>query len=359
MPALCGPGAGQGARLSPSLHVIIRSAAERTAAYCCADLVRQTSASQVERVESAPFWRTLREGLQRGQASGAEWVLSVDADVIPAPDTVARIQPWLAKADGQVGVITCMIQDKFMGGMRFGGVRIYRGAALTDMLEVMPPSGADVRPETATINASLKRGWREQQTPEMLGLHDFEQYYRDIYRKAFLHMQKHGYMAARFLPAWKEQAVLDPDFRAALAGAGDALFEMSEVDCDATHAAYQPAAALKRVGLVEKSDLQFDDQRYRREVEAWQVAQDSGRSAPISVPDQSIYDRTTPEDEIVQRIARIGENLKLYAGFSGRTKAAALHQVRRALLDHELLGSFSTGELARYARSRLWHRWRR
>lgn len=339
--------------MTHALHVIVRSAAERTADYCCADLVRQTTSAQVERIESAPFWRTLREGLEHGLASGSEWVLSVDADVIPAPDAVQRIPACLEKADAEVGVITCLIQDKLMGGMRFGGVRIYRARAIPVLLEVMPPQGADVRPETATINRAATRGWRELQVPALLGLHDYEQYYRDLYRKAFLHMQKHGYMAARFLPAWKEKAALDADFRAVLAGAGDALFEVSEVDCDARHSAYKPEAALTRIGLTEKGPFSYEARRYDEEIRAWQEAQDTGKSSPIAPPDQLAYDRTSPEDQVVRRLERIGDNLKLYAGFSGKTRAAALHQVRRALSDVDLLDTFSAPELLQYFKTRM------
>lgn len=344
--------------MTHALHVIVRSAAERTADYCCTDLVRQTTSAQVERIESAPFWRTLREGLEHGLASGSEWVLSVDADVIPAPDAVQRIPACLEKADAEVGVITCLIQDKLMGGMRFGGVRIYRARAIPVLLEVMPPQGADVRPETATINRAATRGWRELQVPALLGIHDYEQYYRDLYRKAFLHMQKHGYMAARFLPAWKEKAALDADFRAVLAGAGDALFQESEVDCDVQHTAYKPEEALVRIGLTEKGPFSYDSRRYEGEIRAWQEDLDTGRAAPIAPPDQLAHDRTLPEDHVVQRIERMGEQFKLYAGFSDKTRAAALHQARRALSDVDLLDTFSAAELIQYANARFLRRWR-
>lgn len=336
-----------------NVHVIVRSASERTAAYCCAQLVNQTSLQRVERVESAPFWSTLKEGWQRGLLSGAEWILSVDADVIPAPDVVARIQPLIEKANARVGVITCMVQDKLFGGGRYQGIRIYRRIAIDDLLAVMPPKGSDVRPETAAINRAVERGWVEQRVPVLLGLHDYEQYYRDIYRKAFLHMQKHCYIAARFLPAWKQQAARDPDFRIALAGAGDALYEMTEVDCDTTHRAYRPDAALQRTGLTEKGGLQFDVMRYREEVQAWQEAQDAGQIAPIDVLEQFACDCGAQNDEIVLRIKRIGENMKLYAGISSETKSAALHQVRRALPDSDLLGAFSINELIRHMLSRF------
>ena len=344
--------------MTKALHVIVRSAAERTAEYCCAELVRQTSPAQVERVEAAPFWRTLREGWERGLASGAEWVLSIDADVIPAPDAIQRVPACVQNAGAEAGVITCLIQDKLMGGMRFGGVRIYRARAIPDLLAVMPQQGSDVRPETATINRAVERGWRELQVPALLGIHDYEQYYRDIYRKAFLHMQKHGYMAARFLPAWKEKAALDADFRAALVGVGDALVQESEVDCDVQHAAYKPEEALARIGLTEKGPFSYDARRYDGEIRAWQEDLDTGRATPITPPDQLAHDRTLPEDHVVRRIERMGEQFKLYAGFSDKTRAAALHQARRALSDVDLLDTFSAAELMRYAKTRVLRRWR-
>lgn len=338
-----------------NLHVIVRAAGERTADYTCRELARQTFAGSVERVELMPFWKTLREGLERGLKSGSPWVLSVDADILPAPDAVARVQQWIAKADTRTGVLSGMFQDKLLGGIRFGGVRVYRASVIPEMLEVMPALGENVRPESSAITRLAERGWRHEKVTDLVGLHDYEQYYRDIYRKAFLHMQKHGYAAGRFFALWKKLAVEDADYLVALGGAADAVMELNDVDCDASHLAFKPDSVLKRLGLEEKSVLVFNDDHYRMEIRRWQEKLDCGEVQPVEPMDQAAFESDMPESETLSRIDRIGDHLKLLAGRSPATQAATLHQFRRALPDKAVLDSFGLGELARYGLGRFGH----
>jgi len=339
--------------MSENLHVIVRAAGERTADYCCAELVRQTSANSVDRVELTPFWRTLREGLERGLKSGAPWILSVDADVIPATDTVSRVTDWMSRSDDKVGVISGMIQDKLMGCIRFGGIRLYRSSIIPLVLQLMPDQGDNVRPESCAISRLVEQGWQHITLPDLVGLHDYEQYYHDIYRKAFLHIQKHGARAARFLDLWMAGAKHDDDFRAALAGAADALLWQDNIDCDASHAVYQNKATLKRLGLVEKADLVFDVQQYRKEVGGLREALDNGTISPVSPFEQEAYDYSQAEADMLRRIQNIGTNLKLLAQHSPAAQSAVIHQVRRALPDQNFLNTFSVGELSRHVLSRF------
>jgi len=336
-----------------NIHVIVRAAGERTADYCCAELVRQSTKSSVERIELTPFWRTLREGLEHGLNSGAPWVLSVDADVIPAIDAVHRVTGWIDRCDANVGVISGMIQDKLMGGIRYGGIRLYRSSVIPLMLELMPAQGENVRPESSAISRLTERGWRHETLPDLVGLHDYEQYYRDIYRKAFFHVQKHGARVARFLDLWMAGAKHDDDFRAALSGAADALICQDNVDCDASHSAYQNDTILHRMGLTEKNGFVFDDKHYGQEIHRLQTALDDGSIAPVSPIEQEAYDQARPEAEVLSRIQNMGGNLKLAAQRSPVAQSAVIHQVRRALPDQNLLDTFSMGELTSHAWSRI------
>lgn len=336
-----------------TIHVIVRAAGERTADFCYRELARQTSVESVDRVELTPFWRTLREGLERGGRSGVPWVLSVDADVIPAEDVVARVMKWIDAAHDDIGVLSGMIQDKFMGGIRFGGIRVYRATVIPEMLALMPAQGENVRPESSAIGRLRERGWKHQTIPELVGLHDYEQYYRDIYRKAFLHMQKHGARAARLLDLWKSESVHDDDFRAALAGAADALLWRDDVDCDASHEAFRGEETLSRIGLVEKSEFDVDYSSYRETVQELRCALDAGKIAPVSPTEQHAFDLAQSEEELLQRVHRVGAAFKELAAVSPRVRSAVLHQARRALPDEAILDTFSVGELTRYAGGRL------
>jgi len=335
------------------LHVIVRAAGERTADYCCKELARQTSDDLVERIELSPFWRTLREGLERGLKSGAAWVMMCDADIIPSPDAVTHVRGWIKEADAKVGVLSGMVQDKLFGGIRFGGIRLYRASVIPDMLELMPPEGETVRPESSALHRLAERGWRHETVTELVGLHDYEQYYRDIYRKAFLHMQKHDYVAERFIPLWKKLAANDVDYRVALGGAASAILELGDVDCDVSHSAYRPEEVLQRLSLEEKDTLNLDQCIYEEKIMLLQESHDSGEISPVSLSIQNEYDYAMPEAQTVRRINRLGRNLKQFAEISSEARKAALHQVRRALPDQTILDTFSIGELAFYGIGRI------
>jgi hypothetical protein len=337
------------------LHCIIRAAGERTADACCAALIRQTSANDLERIELTPFWRTLREGLTRGMNSGAPWVLSVDADVLPSPEVVPHVMKWIGAADPKVAVVSGMIQDKFTATVRFGGIRLYRAEALSAMLDAMPEMGETVRPESTAIKRLTEQGWKHSLVPELVGLHDYEQYFRDIYRKAFLHMQKHGARMARFLELWMRLADEDADYQAALAGAADALVYRQAVDCDAGHEAFEDQNALARLGLLEKGPFEPARMNYAREIERLQALLDHGVVAPVSPDEQVEYERSQPEAVMMQQLARIGDVMKRLAAQSPALASASIHQVRRSISDDALLRTFSPGQLAAH----LFRRWRR
>jgi hypothetical protein len=277
----------------------------------------------------------------------------VDADIIPAPDLYDKARACVDHVENDIGVITFMVQDKLLFGNRYMAIRIYRAAAIPDMLALMPPLGGGVRPESSTITRLVERGWRHKLVPEVLALHDYEQFYRDIYRKAYLHMQKHGARMARLLELWMRLADHDSDYQAALAGATDAMLERRPADCDASHAAFQNKDSLSRIGLEEKSALDGSSVDYQGEIERLQEALDRGEIAPVSPTEQEAFDQAQPERDALYRVERIGANLRSWAESSCRLQAAVAHQTRRALPDQVILDTFSTAELARYAVGRI------
>ncbi|HMP71820.1 MAG TPA: hypothetical protein PKE55_01015 [Kiritimatiellia bacterium] len=307
----------------------------------------------MERVEETPFWETLCKGLRSGMASGQDWMLSLDADVLPSPDLMEVVDRWIREAERWDGVITGMVQDKLIAGIRSGGVRLFRAEVLPLILEVMPTREETVRPESAAIVRLAGRGWRHKLTRDLVGLHDYEQSYADIYRKAFLHMRKHDYAAGRFLPNWRKLATHDPDYQVALAGAGNALQDQVDVDCDAAHPVFRAGPTLERLGLHEKGAYVHDPFQVPREVRSLQEAMEGGVLVPFSPQDQQAYNQAVSGPELFARISRIGDCLKDCLAASPEAESAVLHQVRRILRDHALLDTFSPMEILGYARSRV------
>ncbi len=341
--------------------IVVRAAGERTADVCCEKLRQQAPDAAFFRVEQVPFWRTLRAGLQRGIDSGARWVLSVDADVLPADDMVARAMRWADGAADDVGVITGMVLDKLFAGPRYMAVRVYRAEGLPLMLDLMPSAeSGEVRPESVTILKLAARGWRHEQVAEVVGLHDYEQFYRDVYRKAFLQAHKHLYLADRMLALWRKLAATDADYAVALGGFADGILSAEAAACTVEHPGYDVAGALQRLQLQEKLMELADVGAVYDEVSRVLAAIDAGDIVPVIEQD---FDDFAGECELGKIEARrrkkeakikwlFSELVGVIGGDDGLMRLAAA-RVRLCMDETLVLRAFALKQLVRHVALRV------
>lgn len=184
---------------------VVRTFGERTEAECVKRVRKQLADVQVIHVE--PFAEAVRECFRLAINSKADWLLTVDADVLLNSGAVASLLNQAKTLDGWQ--IVGIVKDKLAGRARMAGVRLYRIAALPEALPLV--SNDEVRPEGSIARAL--GGWEKSR--EVVGKHDFEQFYRDLYRKGQMASIKHpgwGNLAAE----WRRSR--DPDLRAAYAG---------------------------------------------------------------------------------------------------------------------------------------------
>ncbi|MEX2362119.1 MAG: hypothetical protein WD597_00795, partial [Balneolaceae bacterium] len=122
-----------------------------------------------------------------------------------------------------------LILDKFFGGARDGGVHLYRTSLLKKALECIPEEGIDIRPETHTLQIMKSKGYPWVKIPYVVGIHDDEQYFFDIYRKCFVHGIKHTKHLDLFVSYWKKEKKNDKDFEIALQALSDSITYTEEV----------------------------------------------------------------------------------------------------------------------------------
>lgn len=220
-------------KINSQLTIIIRSARERTE-QLCQDLIlaQGVDPGNIVIVREAPFSAALRKSFEIGIERGLPWTFCVDADLLLRPGS---IQHMLELADQQPEYV-CEIQgyilDKFFGGARPGGVHLYRTCLLSKALSFMPNEGFDIRPEFQVLQIMQSNGYPWVSVPYVVGLHDFEQYYRDIFRKCFVQAHKHEYLTDLFLSIWRKGANDDRDYWVALQGfaAGIAHYAVVRID---------------------------------------------------------------------------------------------------------------------------------
>lgn len=233
---------------------VIRTAGERTFEVCRKLLLEQVPAEDVEVVCERPFEKALIRTYKIGIERGAQWTMTLDADVLLRDGAVEKLIAEAEALPDECLQIEGRILDKLTGLYRQAGHRIYRTRFLPDALSEVPVLGEEIRPEYATLETMARRGFPSQCVDLVVGIHDYEQYYRDIYRKAFVHANKHPRLVGELVGRWKRLGLEDRDYCVALRGLYDGLmcFKGVKIDVDAYPHDLNPM--LEELGLSEKEE---------------------------------------------------------------------------------------------------------
>jgi hypothetical protein len=242
----------------PGFIVVIRSACERTVSACKHIVLQEVPEKFVHVIECRPFEAALRECYKIGIKSGKKWMVTIDGDVLPKPGFANGIVKLTNDVSDKVIMFNAIIHDKLMMSYRTGGVKIYRVKYLKEALEEVPDDGKSLRPEAATLQKMMKRGLKKKNFNFVIGLHDYEQYYRDIYRTAYFHATKHKEKVANLLPRWKNASKTDSDYAVAVKGAVDGLLSEHETKSDVRYFSGISKKAVESLGLNEKDSININ-----------------------------------------------------------------------------------------------------
>jgi len=234
---------------------IIRSVNERTLSACHAILSNDFPPTDLHVVNEMPFEAALRTTFQIGISSGAEWVMTVDADSLLLPGAGARLIHAALDYPVSCFQFEGLLFDKFTNRLRNVGHRLYRARYLAKALTHIPGDGEEIRPEYVTLKRMEGQGFRSVQLSLVLGIHDYEQFYRDIYRKAFVYANKHHGWLPDIIALCQRRAPEDTDFLVALHGLHDGLFSPVRPRIDARDYGVKANDVLVSLGLHEKALL--------------------------------------------------------------------------------------------------------
>lgn len=255
--------------------IIIRAAGERTEELCKKLILEQgVSDKYIWLIHESPFTTALKKSFEIGIKEGKKWTFCVDADVLLRPDAIEKIIELAEKQPGNVCQVQGYMMDKFFGGVRRGGVHLYRTEHLPKVLEIISSGEQVIRPESHALRQMKKKGYPFKVIPFIVGTHDDEQYNFDIYRKAFVQAEKHLSRAELLITYWKEMAQKDHDFNVALKGFSDSINNTEPVFIDKKLPLYQEM--FEAAGIPEKSQLNPDDyslQMIEEKINGWEYPQ--------------------------------------------------------------------------------------
>ncbi len=253
------------------LTVAIRASGERTEDLCRELILEQgVPEENIYFVKESPFSKTLFKSLELGKEKGLPWLFCVDADLLLRPGSVSTLLAYARKQPEKVCEIQGFVFDKFFGGPRPGGVHLYRTKLIPELMEALSEVKETIRPEYHTLLLMKERGFPYTVVPFVVGLHDYEQYYKDIYRKCFVHGVKHLNLAGYFREIWGSKASEDPDFFVAIQAFADGFRHNGEVAIDHQQEIFSKGfnnIQQQEKPLLQKND--FDKKAINQLIQNW------------------------------------------------------------------------------------------
>jgi hypothetical protein len=208
-------------------------------------------------VNEVPFESALRKTFTTGIESGAKWTLALDADVLVRPGGLAALIRDAETMPCESAQVGGLVFDKITGLFRQAGNRVYRTTLLPIALACVPPTGSEPTPEFFVARVLGSKGHAAIKSDVVVGLHDFEQSFADLYRKAMLHSAKHRRLIAEMITLCAERGERDPDYRVILKALWDGLSVGHVPTVDARNHAAEGERAIQSLGLVEKPPLDW------------------------------------------------------------------------------------------------------
>lgn len=245
-------------KLSERASIIVRSVNERTEQLCCELILAQgVPKDHLFLIHESPFSAALKKTFTIGIGANLPWTYCVDADVLLRPGAIENMIGIAEQQNPNICEIQGYVLDKFFGGPREGGIHLYRTSLLRSVSEQIPEEGVNIRPEFHTLESMTRMGYPYKQIPFLAGLHDFEQFYSDIYRKCFVQAHKHLRQTDLFLGVWRAGAPTDLDYQVALKGFAAGIEHFSKVFIDVNQEFFKN---VENLPLAEKSrDLTISD----------------------------------------------------------------------------------------------------
>jgi hypothetical protein len=258
-----------------NVAAVLRHCGERTMELAHSTLEQIFPSRNIHIVTGVPFSDCLRKAYQCGQRADLPLTLCVDADVILDAAGVRSLIDFARRDQNQVFQWQAYCFDRYMGIERPVGFRLYRTDSLKNLEQVIPEEGTSVRPESDAIAAIVSQGFRQRKTSMFVGIHDFHQYYHDVYRKCYLQAHKHAAYLDYPIRMWEALGNTNPDFVVALLAVQDGRLADSAPEISKS---FRPPSEIEK--RLSTLDLPPQDKTLPDYVSASQVRDEALLSIP-------------------------------------------------------------------------------
>jgi hypothetical protein len=239
--------------------IILRSIGERTENLCKLLILDQGYHENFYTTNERPFWKSLVRSFELGIEANREFTLCIDADVLLFSNAIDEMTCTLQQSHPSTFGITGMYYDKFFNRPKLRGVHLYRTEFLRKAISFATVSGQEIRPETFTKARMEAEGYRWISSKSLFGIHDFGQYYRDIFRKLVVRFVRSSDQISIFRDISRFSR-WDQDFLVALWGITYAQAnKQGDIPLDSDYWVPIADAIMKEKGFTEKPALAVND----------------------------------------------------------------------------------------------------
>ncbi len=210
-----------------SFEYVIRTVGERTEEVCIELVQLQKNLNEKATVIREPTHasavdKTFMLGLQ----SEADWFVLIDADMLLLPGCMQEIKNEIQSLSKNTFVIFPAVYDKLYS-MRRWGVTVYRVSVIEEVYKAFQKVRRHhhLKIEGKAIKEVASRQKEMYFSRKVVALHDFHQYYKDLYRKTYLNAIRNPGYNKRAKKYWKKMSAQDADYLVMLKGLEDALTE--------------------------------------------------------------------------------------------------------------------------------------
>lgn len=200
--------------ITEDVLVIVRSSGERTEKACIHRLQEIFGKQSVVLIKGiVPFSEAVRESFKVALEADKKWTLVVDADVLLSDNIVSFLELCneYSQEHKKAFAFGGLLYDKFLLQNRVVGAHLYRTKYIGKAMKYVDAGSRKLRPETYVKKEMQKRGYDVYICNIVIGLHDFFQYNRDIFRKGILHSKKHGGIDELYI-MWQQLQGNDTDY---------------------------------------------------------------------------------------------------------------------------------------------------
>jgi len=220
-------------------------------------LAAQISDERVDTVSGKPHAVAVEETMIIGMRTDADWVVALDADMLLFPNAVASMRHELSELAGARPVVLFGIYDKLYSMKRWG-LTVYSASILPELHATFQSvkQRQNLKIENAAISEMRKKGQAVVFSKTVVALHDFFQYYGDLYRKVYLNTIRNPGYTQRARQYWRKMSAIDPDYRVMAMAMQDALAGgRSLTNSFRDFSAEELQSRVSACGLTEKSEL--------------------------------------------------------------------------------------------------------